>query len=168
MQRVIMACEITGKEGPLLVVASSRDTVSIVSTIKRLTPQNTFVIQIQHPRCQHNRFDLVVTPHHDFHALTPIGRQQVPHFLWNWITPREPPDRKVVLTLGALHQADFATLRMVVAQWHDELAPLPKPLLVVNIGGPTRHCKYGTDLVVKLIDALYKVLGKCEIAHISF
>jgi hypothetical protein len=28
-------------------------------------------------------------------------------------------------------------LRVAAAQWHDELAPLPKPMLVVNIGGPT-------------------------------
>lgn len=167
-QIAAMAREITDKEGPLLVVASGRDTISMASAIKRLAPQNTFVIQIQHPRCQLNRFDLVVTPHHDFYALTPAGRQQVPRFLRNWITPREPPDRRVVLTVGALHQADFATLRVAAAQWHDELAPLPKPLLVVNIGGPTRHCKYGADLAVKLVDALYKVLDKCGTVRISF
>eukprot|EP00253_Pinus_taeda_P010124 PITA_10124 len=30
------------------------------------------------------------------------------------------------------------------------------------------HCKYGTDLAVKLVDALYKVLGKCGTVRISF
>lgn len=42
-----------------------------------------------------------------------------------------------VLTVGALHQIDSAVLRSSANAWHDEFAPLPKPLLVVNIGGPT-------------------------------
>ena len=42
-----------------------------------------------------------------------------------------------VLTVGALHQADSTALRIAASLWHDELAPLLKPLLVVNIGGPT-------------------------------
>jgi hypothetical protein len=44
-----------------------------------------------------------------------------------------------VLTVGALHQADSAALRLAAIAWHDELAPLPKPLLIVNIGGPTSN-----------------------------
>lgn len=43
-----------------------------------------------------------------------------------------------VLTLGALHQADSAALWAAASAWHDELSLLPKPLVVVNIGGPTR------------------------------
>jgi hypothetical protein len=42
-----------------------------------------------------------------------------------------------VLTVGALHQADSAALRIAASLWHDELALLLKPMLVVNIGGPT-------------------------------
>ena len=41
------------------------------------------------------------------------------------------------MTVGALHQIDFAALRSAASAWHDVFAPLPKPLLVVNIGGPT-------------------------------
>lgn len=44
-----------------------------------------------------------------------------------------------VLTVGALHQADFAALRSAASTWHKELASLPKPLLVVNIGGPSSN-----------------------------
>ena len=53
--------------------------------------------QIQHPRSRLNRFDLVITPSHDYYSLTPEGRQQIPWFLQWWITPREPPDRDVVV-----------------------------------------------------------------------
>ena len=44
-----------------------------------------------------------------------------------------------VLTVGALHQADSEALRKAASAWHDELASLPKPLLVVNIGGPSSN-----------------------------
>lgn len=44
-----------------------------------------------------------------------------------------------VLTVGALHQADSAALRSAASAWHDELALLPKPLLVVNVGGPSSN-----------------------------
>ncbi|KAK1310131.1 hypothetical protein QJS10_CPA08g01399 [Acorus calamus] len=156
------------QEGPLLVVASGRDTITLASSIRRLAPHNVFVVQIQHPRMQLDRFDLVVTPQHDYYSLTPSGQQEIPQFLKRWITPREPPSRNVGLTVGALHQADSVALRVAAARWHDELAPLPKPLLVVNIGGPTCHVKYGTDLAKELAEKLQNVLASCGSVRISF
>lgn len=156
------------KEGLLLVVASGWDTVSIAASIKRLAPQNVFLIQIQHPRSRLDRFDLVVTPQHDYHALTPQGQQEIPRLFRRWITPREPPGRNVVLTSGALHMADSTALRIAASEWHHELAPLPKPLIVVNIGGPTRHCRYGADLAIELACSLHKVLPSCGSVRISF
>lgn len=44
-----------------------------------------------------------------------------------------------VLTTGALHQVDAGALRTAASAWHDEFAPLPKPLLVVTVGGPTSN-----------------------------
>ncbi|CAN1251985.1 Mitochondrial fission protein ELM1, partial [Linum perenne] len=126
------------------------------------------VAQIQHPRSHLDRFDLVITPHHDYFALTPEGKEQVPKFMRRWITPQEPPDEHVVLTTGALHQIDFSTLRSAASAWHDELAPLPKPLLVVNVGGPARYCRYGGDLAKQLSDFLLSVLATCGSVRISF
>ncbi|OMO82381.1 Mitochondrial fission ELM1-like protein [Corchorus capsularis] len=156
------------KDGPLLVVASGRDTISVASSIKRLAPENVFVVQIQHPRSRLNRFDLVITPNHDYYPLTPHAQKQIPWFLQRWITPREPPGRNVVLTVGALHQADSAALRSAASVWHDELAPLAKPLLVVNIGGPTGSCQYGVDLAKQLTAMLQNVLWSCGSVRISF
>ncbi|KAG2686668.1 hypothetical protein I3760_09G016800 [Carya illinoinensis] len=134
-----MARETFEKEGPLLVVASGRDTISVASSIKRLAPENVFVVQ-----------------------------EQIPWFLRQWITPREPPGKNVVLTVGALHQADSAALRSAASAWHDELAPVPKPLLVVNVGGPTKNCPYGADLANHLAARLQNVLWSCGTVRISF
>ncbi|KAJ6300234.1 hypothetical protein OIU76_021101 [Salix suchowensis] len=163
-----MARETFDRDGPLLVVASGRDTISVASSIRQLAPESVFVVQIQHPRLNLNRFDLVITPCHDYYPLTPEAQDQIPWFLRSWITPREPPDSNVVLTVGALHQADSAALRIAASLWHDELAPLLKPLLVVNIGGPTRNCQYGEDLAKQLTEMLLNVLWSCGSLRISF
>lgn len=167
-QIVTMARETYEKDGPLLVVASGRDTISIASSIKRLASDNVFVVQIQHPRVHLNRFDLVITPRHDYYPLTPEGQEKIPQFLRRWITPREPPDGHVVLTTGALHQIDSAALRSAASAWHEEFAPLPKPLVVVNVGGPTGCCRYGSDLAKQLTAHLLNVLVSCGSIRISF
>ncbi|XP_078447460.1 fission ELM1-like protein (DUF1022) [Wolffia australiana] len=163
-----MAQETFDKEGPLLVVSSGWDTISVASSIRRLAPQSVFVVQIQHPRTHLDRFDMVVTPQHDYYPLTPSGQREIPRFIRRWITPREPPGSNVVLTVGALHKVDSSELRRAALAWHNELAPLPKPLLVINIGGPTSHCRYGTDLAKQLTDALLKVLPSCGSVRVSF
>ncbi|XP_047316667.1 mitochondrial fission protein ELM1-like [Impatiens glandulifera] len=165
---VNMARDDFEKDGPLLVVASGRDTISTASAIKRLASEKVFVIQIQHPRSHLDRFDMVITPHHDYYPLTPQAQEQVPRFLRRWITPRDPPDNHVVLTLGSLHQIDSTSLRNAAITWHDEFASIPKPLLVVNIGGPTGHCRYGLDLAKQLVASLHNVLVGCGSVRISF
>ncbi|KAL8240245.1 hypothetical protein R6Q59_013600 [Mikania micrantha] len=156
------------KDGPLLVVASGRDTISVASSIKQLAPDHVFTIQIQHPRSHLSRFDLVISPRHDYYPFTPEGKKRIPWFLRGWITPRQPPRKNVVLTLGALHQVDSDALQCAASAWHDELASLPKPLLVVNIGGPIRHCNYGADLARQLTVSLMNVLPTCGSIRISF
>ncbi|KAL5155542.1 Mitochondrial fission protein ELM1 [Glycine soja] len=126
------------RDGPMLVVASGRD-ISVASSIKRLAPENVFLVQ-----------------------------RQISWFLQRWVTPWEPPGCNVVLTVGALHQADSAALRVAASAWHDELATLPKPLLVVNVGGPTGNCPCGVDLVKKLVVMLQNVLWSCGSIRISF
>ncbi|CAL0309978.1 unnamed protein product [Lupinus luteus] len=163
-----MARETFHKDGPLLVVASGRDTISVATSIKRLAPENVFIVQIQHPRFLLNRFDLVITPQHDYYPLTPHAQRQIPWFLRRWVTPWEPPGRNVVLTVGALHQADSTALRVAASTWHDEFATLPKPLLVVNVGGPAGNCPYGVDLAKQLVVMLQNVLWSCGTIRISF
>ncbi|CAM6112683.1 unnamed protein product [Calypogeia fissa] len=156
------------REGPLLVVASGRDTVAVAMAVKKLAPDATFVIQIQHPRCNLELFDMVITPVHDYHAMSPAARTEVPRVVIPWLTPQQPPNKNVVLTIGALHHADAATLRAAAVTWHDVFAPLPKPLLIVNVGGPARNCRYGEDLTCELIRALKQVLSTVGSVCITF
>lgn len=41
-----MSCATVNRVGPILVVASGRDTISVSSSIKRLASQNVFVVQV--------------------------------------------------------------------------------------------------------------------------
>ncbi|KAF3668310.1 Mitochondrial fission protein ELM1 [Capsicum annuum] len=163
-----LSCEAFAKDGPSLVVASGRDTISISSSIKQLAPEYVFTVQIQHPRSRLDRFDLVITPRHDYYPLTSEGQKQIPWLLRRWITPRTSPERHVVLTVGALHQADSNALKDAAYTWHDELATLPRPLLVVNVGGPTGHCRYGTDLALELTALLLNIVPTCGSIRVSF
>lgn len=54
------------------------------------------VSQIQHPRCRLDYFDMVITPSHDYYALTQEARQEVPQVLLPLLTPRQPPEKHVV------------------------------------------------------------------------
>ncbi|CAH9071623.1 unnamed protein product [Cuscuta epithymum] len=152
----------------MLVVASGRDTISTACSVKRLAPENVFLVQIQHPRSHLNWFDVVITPRHDYYPLTPDGQKQIPKLIRRWITPQNPPEKHVVLTIGALHQIDCSSLQSAASAWHEEIGLLPKPLLVVNIGGPTSHCKYGEDLANELTSSLQNVIPTCGSVRISF
>ncbi|CAM8916650.1 unnamed protein product [Rhodiola kirilowii] len=165
---VTMAHDTYEKEGPILVVASGRDTISIASSVRRLAFEKVFLVQIQHPRSRLDRFDLVIAPRHDYYPLSLQAQAQVPRFIRRWITPREPPGKNVVLTIGALHHVDSTTLRSAAISWNEEFSPLPKPLVVVNIGGPTRNCKYGLDLARQLATHLQSILASCGSIRITF
>ena len=64
---------------------------------------------------------------------------------------------KQVLTTGALHHADPTMLRVAAARWHNELAPLPKPMLVVNIGGPTSMVTFCSFPLISLMTTLNEI-----------
>ncbi len=70
------------------------------------------VVQIQHPRIDPARFDVVVVNRHD--GLT---------------------GPNVVVTRTALHPATPARLAAAAAEWGPRLAHLPRPLVAVLVGG---------------------------------
>ena len=70
------------------------------------------VVQVQHPRMDPARFDVVVVNRHD--GLT---------------------GPNVVVTRTALHPATSARLAQSAAEWAPRLAHLPRPLVAVLVGG---------------------------------
>lgn len=70
------------------------------------------VVQVQHPRMDPSRFDVVVVNRHD--GLT---------------------GPNVVVTRTALHRATPARLRHGAAEWLERMAALPRPLVAVLVGG---------------------------------
>uniref|UniRef100_A0A7N0TGU1 Uncharacterized protein n=1 Tax=Kalanchoe fedtschenkoi TaxID=63787 RepID=A0A7N0TGU1_KALFE len=73
--------------------------------------------------------DLVIALRHDYHSLTLQAQVQVSRFIQS---------KNAVLTIGALNHIDSAALCCAAISWNEEFSPLPKPLILVNIGGPTR------------------------------
>jgi hypothetical protein len=53
-------------------------------------------LQIQHPRCSLELFDMVITPIHDYHTMSPAARKEVPRAVIPWLTPQQPPNKNVV------------------------------------------------------------------------
>lgn len=69
--------------------------------------------------------------------------------------------------MGALHQIDFAALRNAASAWHDEFAPLQKPLLVVNIGGPTsNYSLYFESVPFFFFGSLVGFALNCQLLHV--
>lgn len=135
---------------------------------------STSILQIQHPRSNLNGFDMVITPRHEYYPLTPgtgAGSSVYPEVdnpTWTswWACFSQTHTLiiylllpKVVITYTLLSDSRFwlwefciklISLHFGVAAstWHDEFAPLPKPLLVVNIGGPTHNYSFLFESVI--------------------
>ncbi|XP_026378321.1 mitochondrial fission protein ELM1-like [Papaver somniferum] len=143
-----MSRETFEKDGPLLVVASGQDTISVAGLVEKLAPENVFVVQIQHPRMNLSRFDVVITPRHDYYPLTPQVQVQIPKFFREWVTPYEPPNKNVFPSSVAT-----CYLNLVFRD------------LISHITG---HCCYRADLVKQLIGSGQNVLASCGSLRISF
>jgi uncharacterized protein len=70
------------------------------------------VVQVQHPRLDTRRFDLIVVNRHD-----------------------ELTGPNVVVTRTALHRATPERLGIAAEQWREQLSDLPRPLVAVLVGG---------------------------------
>lgn len=116
---------------PDLLIATGRATVALSIAVRRASGDRTFTVQIQDPRVDPARFDLVAVPGHD--------RCRGPN---------------VVVTRGALHRVTRARLDAEAARRAPELAALPRPLVAVLLGGPNRYYRFGSGEAARLGDQL--------------
>lgn len=123
---------------PDILIATGRQTVAPALAIKRAsggrTEGRTFCIQIQNPAAGLDRFDLVAVPRHDGVS-----------------------GPNVIVTDGALHRVTPARLADGAARWRDALAPLPRPLVAVLVGGSNRQYRMTEAVTRRLADGLARL-----------
>ena len=84
-------------------------------------------VQVQHPRMDPARFDLIVVNRHD--GLT---------------------GPNVIVTRTALHRATPARLAQARAEWEPKLAHLPRPLVAVLVGGSNGRYRFDVPVAEAL------------------
>jgi hypothetical protein len=94
---------------PGLVIACGGMGAAVAAALRR---GSRTVVQVQHPRLDPRRFDLIVVNRHD-----------------------ELTGPNVIVTRTALHRATPERLAAAAAAWRDRLAHLPRPLVAVLVGG---------------------------------
>jgi mitochondrial fission protein ELM1 len=100
---------------PDLWIAAGRATLPLSIRMRRWSRRRSFVVQVQDPRLDTARFDLVIPPRHD--GLT--GAQVFP-------------------ILGAPHGVTAARLAEAAARFAGAIDPLPHPRAAVLIGGASK------------------------------
>ncbi|WP_416899940.1 MAG: mitochondrial fission ELM1 family protein [Minwuia sp.] len=114
---------------PDLLIATGRQTVALSVAIRRASQGRTFTVQIQNPTIAPDRFDLIAVPQHD--RLTGAN---------------------VVQTFGALNRIRQEAIETAAAAFAPTVEALPRPLIVVLLGGANK--------VFHMTDANVRDLGQ--------
>ncbi|HUB16331.1 MAG TPA: mitochondrial fission ELM1 family protein [Acetobacteraceae bacterium] len=122
--------------GPLpgLVIACGGVGGAVAAALRR---GGRRVVQVQHPRLDPSRFDLVVVNRHD--GLT---------------------GPNVVVTRTALHRATPDRLAEAAAVWRDRLSPLPRPLVAALIGGSNGRYRLDAAVAARLAGELGSMMQR--------
>lgn len=113
---------------PQLVIGCGGVAASVGAALRCRGPR---VVQVQHPRMDPRRFDLIVVNQHD-----------------------ELTGPNVVVTRTALHRATQERLATEAELWRDRLAHLPRPLVAVLIGGSNGRFRLDAAFAAGLADQL--------------
>lgn len=117
---------------PQLVVGCGRLSVPLAIHIRRRAAGKTFVAQCQDPRVSPALFDMVVPPEHD----------------------TMPPSDNVVPIVGSPNLALPWRLAAAADMWRETFAALPRPLVVVAIGGSSKAYEMTRTSVEELFASL--------------
>ncbi len=133
-----------GKEGddltppwPRVLISVGRRSIALSMAVRRAAKGATFTVQLQNPKVPLDRFDVVIVPAHD--AV-------------------DGPN--VIVTRGALHGITPETLDAAGNAFRTRLAPLPRPLVAVLVGGTSRSYRVGPDEVRRLAAGLRQVAAE--------
>ena len=95
------------------------------------------VVQVQHPRLDPRRFDLIVVNRHD-----------------------ELTGPNVVVTRTALHRATPERLAAAAEAWRDRFAHLPRPLVAVLLGGSNGRYRLDACVAAQLAGSLAEMVRR--------
>lgn len=116
---------------PDLVIGCGRNTVAPARAVKHLSGNRTVWVQVQDPRFARREADLLVVPAHD-----PVRGENV------------------LTTLGAVHRVTPDRLAAAARRFAELLAPLPRPLVAVLLGGDNRVYRLDPARFAAFADAL--------------
>lgn len=122
---------------PRVAVGCGWRSIPFMLAIKRLSNGATFTVQLQHPRIDAKRFDLVVPPEHD--GLS--GENVVP-------------------IVGSPNGVTPAKLEAAASQWTKTFERLPKPRLAVLIGGTSKSHRFTEDDARDLVQKLKQLAAR--------
>ena len=109
---------------PSLAIGSGGMAGAVLAALRR---HAVGVVQVQNPRIDINRFDLIVANHHD-----------------------ELTGPNVFVTRTALHRVTAARLATEADIWRDRLAPYRRPLVAVLLGGSNGRFRLDRDSGARL------------------
>jgi mitochondrial fission protein ELM1 len=119
---------------PRVVVGAGGKAAAVIAALR---PRGVKVVQVQHPRMDPRRFDLIVVNRHD-----------------NLTGPN------VVVTRTALHRVTQARLAEAAAVWRDRIAALPRPLVAVLVGGANGRHRFDRPVGEALADQLAAMMDR--------
>jgi mitochondrial fission protein ELM1 len=109
---------------PSLVIGCGGMAGAVLAALRR---RSTRVVQVQNPRIDIGRFDLIVANRHD-----------------------ELTGPNVLVTRTALHRVTPVRLAAEAEVWRDRLAPYRRPLVVVLLGGSNGRYRLDADAGARL------------------
>ncbi len=128
-----VASQLHGTLPPLSIGCGGMGAIVAAALRRRGVP----VVQIQDPRMDLRRFDVIVAGHHD-----------------------EIDGPNVVLTRTALHRVTPEQLAMEAARWRDRLGALPRPLVAVLVGGSNGRFRLDATIAMRLAEELASMMRR--------
>lgn len=116
---------------PDVVIGCGRRMAGAVLAVKRMSGGTTYSVQVQNPGSCRNLFDSLVVPEHDGVA-----------------------GENVIETIGSLNNLTSDVLAEQAEHIRPLVLDLPKPWIVVNIGGNNQRYSYGPEQVEALAQKL--------------
>jgi len=125
-----------GPPWPDIVITAGRRTAPVLRYIKKKSP-GTIIIYLMWPGNARG-IDLIVAPLHD-----------------------NPPARaNVITTLAPLHAVTPETIAKARNAWLPQFAHLPRPWVLLSLGGTTKHGEYSAQDWRNVVEGAQKLAGK--------